>query len=162
ELALPDNGETWPVDIPFVLQTVGWGTSVTSVRLVEFPLDENGNVVGERDVAVQYHPLTDGRLPGETRGRIERTEGGPLLALDDFEQGASYEVQITEARTPLGAPLQAPALSAFATAPALRVTAYAPENGERDVAPGFDPIITFSAPIANPEAAEDAIVVEPA
>jgi lipoprotein-anchoring transpeptidase ErfK/SrfK len=219
------------------------------VRLVEFPLDEDGNVVGQRDVAVAYQPITEGRFPGESRGQIVREDGRPLLALDtwyeltitgdgkelsleglrpvplvvfrafgtprtpqprfaddglrygeplaigwnepiaafeyaitpavpthswlsddgltayigldEFEQGASYEVQITDARTPLGAQLPAPAASSFTTPAALRVTAFSPENGERDVAPGYDPIITFSAPIANPEAAEAAITVEP-
>jgi lipoprotein-anchoring transpeptidase ErfK/SrfK len=251
ELAVAEGQDLWPVDSPLIVETVGWGTSIENVRLVEFPLDENGNVVGERDVAVEYQPMTEGRLPGESRGRIVRQDGRPLLALnswyeltvaaegkeltlngvrpvpvetfrafgtprtpsprfdagnalrygqplaigwnepiaefrysispevpthswlsddgltayialDEFEQGASYEVQITDARTPLGAPLQAPAASPFTTAPALRVTGFSPENGERDVAPGFDPIITFSEPIANPEAAEHAIAVEPA
>ena len=251
ELGLPEGQETWPIDSPLVAETVGWGTSIENVRLIEFPLDEQGNVVGEREVAVTYQSVTDGRLPGESRGRIVRQDGRPLLALDswyeltvtaegkeltlsgarpvplvafrafgtprtpaprfeasdglrygeplpiawnepiadfqyaimpatashawlsddgltafialdDFSQGANYEVQITDARTPLGAPLQAPAASAFTTAPALRVTGFSPENGERDVAPGFDPIISFSAPVANPEAAEQAIIVEPA
>jgi lipoprotein-anchoring transpeptidase ErfK/SrfK len=251
ELAVSEGQDLWPVDSPIVLQTIGWGTSIENMRLVEFPLDEHGNVVGEREVAVQYEPVTDGRLPGESRGRLARQDGRPLLALDSwyeltvaaegkeltpagvrpvpievfrafgtprtpaprfavddalrygqpltiawnepiaefryaitpeapthswlsedgltsyialdaFEQGASFEVQITDARTALGAPLQAPAASAFTTPPALRVTAFSPENGERDVAPGFDPIITFSAPIGNPEAAEEVIVVEPA
>jgi lipoprotein-anchoring transpeptidase ErfK/SrfK len=251
DLALAEGQETWPVDSPLVVQTVGWGTTVENVRLMEFPLDENGAVVGERDVAVEYQPITEGRLPGESRGRLVRQDGRPLLALDawyeltvaaegkeltlngvrpvplvafrafgtprtpaprfeetdalrygqpltiawnepiaefhytvtpaaathswlsddgltayialdEFTQGASFEVQITDARTELGAPLQAPAASAFTTPPALRVTGFSPENGERDVAPGFDPIITFSAPIANPEAAEQAIAVEPA
>ena len=236
ELAVAEGQDTWPIDSPIVVQTIGWGTSIENVRLVEFPLDENGNVVGERDVAVQYQPVTDGRLPGESRGRLARQDGRPLLALDSwyeltvaaegkeltlagvrpvpmevfrafgtprtpaprfeggnalrygqpltiawnepiaefryaitpeapthswlsedgltsyialdgFEQGASFELQITDARTGLGTPLQAPAASAFTTPPALRVTAFSPENGERDVAPGFDPIITFSAPI---------------
>jgi lipoprotein-anchoring transpeptidase ErfK/SrfK len=251
ELGLSEGQQTWPVDSPLVVQTIGWGTSVENVRLVEFPLDEQGNVVGQRDVVVQYQPITEGSLPGETRGRLVREDGRPLLALDswyeltvaaegkeltlngvrpvplvafrafgtprtpsprfdagnavrygqplaigwnepiaefrytvtpevpthswvsddgltayialdEFEQGASFEVQVTDARTVLGTPLQAPAASAFTTAPALRVTGFSPENGERDVAPGFDPIITFSAPIENPEAAKDAIVVEPA
>jgi lipoprotein-anchoring transpeptidase ErfK/SrfK len=251
DLAIPEGQEAWPIDSPIVLETIGWGTSIENVRLVEFPLDEHGNVVGERDVAIQYEPVTDGRLPSESRGRLARQDGRPLLALDSwyeltvaaegrevtlagvrpvplevfrafgtprtpsprfevpdalrhgqplviawnepiaefryaiapevathswlsedgltsyialdsFEQGASFEVQITDARTALGAPLQAPAASPFTTPPALRVTGFSPENGEREVAPGFDPIITFSAPIANPESAEEAIAVEPA
>ncbi|HWP28834.1 MAG TPA: L,D-transpeptidase, partial [Chloroflexota bacterium] len=36
-----------------------------------------------------------------------------------------------------------------------------PANGARDVATGEDPVLTFSAPVANPEAVEEAITIDP-
>ena len=46
--------------------------------------------MGEREVAVTYQSVTDGRLPGESRGRIVRQDGRPLLALDSW-----YELTVT-------------------------------------------------------------------
>ncbi len=238
-------------DTPLVLQTVGWGTTVDDVALVEFRLDAEGGVLDEHDVPVRYEPVTEGRLPGETRGRLVAPDGGPLLALDawyeltvygrgtdltwsglateplrewrafgtqrvpqpragaapviaygeplaitwnlpivdfqytltpavpsrswlnqagniayvqleEFEQGARYELQIADARTAAGAALPAPVAVTFTTPAALRVVSMAPDSGARDVAPGLDPILTFSAPVANPDVAEAAIVVAPA
>ena len=250
ELTLPADDGPLALDAPLTLQAIGWGTTVDEVRLTELLLGEQGEVVATRDVPVRYQAVTDGRLPGETRGVLVAPSGGALFALDaryelsvqgegqemtwlgprsfplvvertfatartprpqfatdglvqygeplvvawsepvaafkytitpearsrswlsddgevayilleDFQQGTAYEVQITDARTPLGAPLQAPAGTSFTTPAALRVTGFSPDNGERDVAPGLDPIITFNAPVANPEAAEATIVVEP-
>src|SRR5579883_30845 len=68
ELALPEGQDTWPVDSPLVVQTLGWGTSVENVRLVELPLDEDGNVVGQRDVAVEYQSITEARCRASRAG----------------------------------------------------------------------------------------------
>jgi hypothetical protein len=83
------------------------------------------------------------------------------IALDDFVQGTRVGVEITDARTPAGAPLREAPPGAFYTPDPLRVVGFTPENGARNIARGLDPIITFSEPVANPEDAERAIIVEP-
>jgi lipoprotein-anchoring transpeptidase ErfK/SrfK len=250
DLALPAETGPVAVDTPLVLQTIGWGTTVGQIQLTEYQLGDDAEVVAQREVPVRYQPITEGRLPGETRGVLVSPDGGPLLALDaryelvvrgegkvfswqglvksvplvvrgafatpltprpqfegarllvdepiaigwnvpiagfeyvvrpearshswlsedgttayialdDFEQGSRYEVEITDAQAASGAPLAAPGTAVFTTPAALRVVGYTPDNGARDVAAGLDPILTFSAPIGNPEAAEDAILVDP-
>jgi hypothetical protein len=83
------------------------------------------------------------------------------IALDDFVQGTRVGVEITDARTPAGAPLREAPPGAFYTPDPLRIVGFTPENGARNVARGLDPIITFSEPVANPEVVEQAIIVEP-
>ncbi|MBX5492786.1 MAG: L,D-transpeptidase family protein [Chloroflexi bacterium] len=83
------------------------------------------------------------------------------IALDEFVQGTRFGLEITEARSPAGAPLGDAQQGAFRTPDPLRVVGFTPDNGASNIARGVDPIITFSAPVANPEAAERAIVVEP-
>jgi lipoprotein-anchoring transpeptidase ErfK/SrfK len=250
DLVAIDPDAPVPVETPLVLQTLGWGTTVEDVTLIEFALDPEGRILGEREVPVRFEPSTEGRLPGERRGRIVGLDGRSPLVLDawyeltvrghgteltwqgprdvplvefrafgtphraqphlptdavvaagealtiswnvpvaeftytltppgrsrswlsedglvayiqleDFAQGARYQVEVTGARTALGAPLAAPASAAFTTPPALRVVDFAPGNGARDVAPSTDPVLTFSAPVANPDAAERAIRVDP-
>jgi lipoprotein-anchoring transpeptidase ErfK/SrfK len=58
--------------------------------------------------------------------------------------------------------LLGPVSAVLTTPAALRVVGFTPENGAREVAAGLDPILTFNAPVANPELAEESIVVEPA
>ncbi|HZU07926.1 MAG TPA: L,D-transpeptidase family protein [Chloroflexota bacterium] len=250
DLTLPPNGEFVSTGAPVILQTVGWGTTIETIRLVEFPLDADGRVLGEREIPVRYEPITSGRLPGETRGVLVRADGQPLLALDawyelrvegyghalswrglrrvpvtveaafgtprtpvprfaadtvvtygqpfaiawnvpiaevhyavrpatptrtwqsedgtvtyialdEFQQGTRYEVEITDARATTGVPLRQPVVGSFTTPAALRVVSTTPANGARDVATGEDPVLTFSAPVANPEAVEEAITIDP-
>ncbi len=250
EVDLPADGGPIAVDEPLILQTVGLGTSVVDLRLTELELNPEGQVVSRRAVAVNYRPVTEGHLPGETRGMLVRADGSLLLgldaryeltvrgegkelswqglrsvpllaertfstpltprpqleddvvlavgeplelgwnvpitefhyrvrpevethswlgadgqtayiALDEFQQGARYEIEVTDARATTGAPLLQPATGVFTTPSPLRVTGFTPENSARDVAPGLDPILTFNAPITNPELAEDVILVEP-
>jgi lipoprotein-anchoring transpeptidase ErfK/SrfK len=84
------------------------------------------------------------------------------ISISDFEQGAHYSVDITGAQATSGAPMNAPATATFTTPAALRLIDVTPRYGEKDVAPGLDPVLTFSAPIANPDLAADAIQIEPA
>src|SRR3712207_5069741 len=71
DLDLPTAEEPLAVDTPLVLQTTGWGTSVDDVTLIEFQLDQTGEVVGQREVPVRYQAITEGLLPGDSRGTIE-------------------------------------------------------------------------------------------
>ena len=82
-------GAPLSLDAPLVLQTVGWNTRVSELRLTEFTLDGNGQAVSQRDVPVVYQPITEGRLPGESRGLLVRPDGGSPLTYD-----ARYELVI--------------------------------------------------------------------
>jgi lipoprotein-anchoring transpeptidase ErfK/SrfK len=250
ELSVPSTAAPVAVDAPLILQTVGWGTGVAGVTLTEYVLGDDGQVTDQREVPVEYRMITEGRLPGDSRGVLVRPDGGsplaydaqyelvvrgqgfdwsfsgrhsvPLVAaavfstsltprpdypdnptvavgepvaigwnvpiasfdyqvsppaqsrmwfnedhdiayiqLEDAQQGTQYQVDLSGASSTNGAPMRGVAAAKFNTAPALRVVAMTPDAGARDVAPGLDPILTFSAPVANPEAAADAIVVEP-
>jgi len=243
-------GAPLSLDAPLVLQTVGWNTRISELRLTEYTLDGGGQVISQRDVPVVYQPITEGRLPGESRGVLVRPDGGPLLTydaryelvvrgvgsqwswtgqrsvplasaavfttplsprpeypdhlvlpygeplaigfnvpitsieyqvhpdvpsrmwlsedreiayilLEDPAQGTEYSVEITGAMGASGAPIRQAAVATFHTPAALRVVSVTPDNGARDVAPGLDPVITFSEPVANPDAAEQAISVDP-
>ena len=250
ELSLTSTAAPMAVDAPLILQTVGWGTGVASVTLTESVVGADGQVTDQREVPVEYRTITEGRLPGESRGVLVRTgrriaaglrravelvvrgqgydwslagrrslplvaaaafstsltprpdypdnptvpTGEPLaigwnvpvasfdyavsppaqarmwfnedhdiayIQLENAEQGTQYQVDLSGTTSTNGAPMRGVAAAKFNTAPPLRVVAMTPEAGTRDVAAGLDPILTFSAPVANPEAAAEAIVVEP-
>src|SRR5262249_33772391 len=79
--APPTEAGPVAVDPRLVLQTIGWGTTVGQIQLTEYQLGDDAQVVAQREVPVRYQPITEGRLPGETRGVLVSPDGGPLLAL---------------------------------------------------------------------------------
>src|SRR5690242_15432078 len=72
ELSVPSTAAPVAVDAPLILQTVGWGTGVAGVTLTEYILGDDGQVTDQREVPVEYRPITEGRLPGESRGVLVR------------------------------------------------------------------------------------------
>jgi lipoprotein-anchoring transpeptidase ErfK/SrfK len=250
DLSVPSTMAPVAVDAPLILETIGWGTGVDGVTLTEYTIGADGQVADQREVPVIYRTISEGRLPGESRGLLVRPDGGsplaydaqyelkvrgqgyewslggrrtvplvaaaafstslsprpdysdnptlpageplaigwnvPLasleyqvsppaqarlwfneehnvayIALENPEQGTQYQVDLTGATSSEGAPMRGLAAAKFNTAPALRVVAMSPDNGARDVAAGQDPILTFSAAVANPDIAADHIVVDP-
>src|SRR5262245_10743312 len=89
DLALPAESGPVAVDTPLVLQTIGWGTTVGQIQLTEYQLGDDSQVLAQHEVPVRYQSITEGRLPGDSRGVLVREDGGPLLALD-----ARYELVV--------------------------------------------------------------------
>src|SRR5207245_7245009 len=77
------------VDAPLILQTIGWGTGVAGVSLTEYAVGADGQLTDQREVPVEYRMITEGRLPGESRGLLVRPDGGSPLAYD-----AQYELVV--------------------------------------------------------------------
>ena len=166
ELTVRGTGREWtltgPRSVPLVAERA-FGTALRpQPRLAETTMLAHGE-----PLAIPWNvPISEFRytLSPDVPSVSWLSEDGTtaFIALDEFVQGQRYDLQITEARAGAGAPLVTPFTSVVTTPAALRVVAVSPDNGARDVAPGQDPILTFSAPVANPELAEDAIGVYPA
>jgi lipoprotein-anchoring transpeptidase ErfK/SrfK len=181
-LVSPDGGALFDLDARYTLQVQAEGKELTWLGPRGVPLTVERTFATARTARAQFasdpvlrfgEPLAiawsepvaefEYTITPDVRSHSRLSEDGTTayIELDEYQLNGRYEFQVTDARTRLGAPLLAPVAAAFTTPPALRVTGYAPTNGARDVAPGEDPIISFSAPVANPEAAEQAIVVDP-
>ncbi|MBE0429771.1 MAG: L,D-transpeptidase family protein [Thermoleophilia bacterium] len=97
-----------------------------------------------------------------TKSRIDNTnQSRAFIEMEDYEQGQSYSLTITQARTKNGAELRQPMAQTINTTEPLKVV-FVPGDGESGVSAAARPSLTFTEPIKNPEIADSLITIEPA
>jgi hypothetical protein len=123
-------------------------------------------------VTLQYgESLTLTAATDLTTAQIEMSDDAPARAtvrgkqvivdLPDYQQGADFDVTIASATSPEGAPLQEPLSVHIHTPEALPTPTIDPADGDRNVLPIDHPSITFPEPVADPDAATQALEIQP-
>jgi lipoprotein-anchoring transpeptidase ErfK/SrfK len=83
------------------------------------------------------------------------------LALPEYQQGAEFDLDVAAAVSAQGAPLAQPLQVHFVTPPALDPPTFAPEDGSVGIQPSRHPSVTFAAPVADTDAATNALRIDP-
>ena len=100
---------------------------------------------------------TDGDVPAQVAvGRNDIR-----LALPDYRQGASFDLNVLSATSLQGAPLAQPLKIHVMTPPALEPPALQPEDGSIGIQPAAHPSISFPEPVADQAAATRALQIDP-
>jgi hypothetical protein len=107
--------------------------------------------------------LADAHIEMSDDAPAEATVNGNqvAIALPDYQQGADFDVTVTSAVSPEGAPLAEPLSVHIRTPEALPAPSIDPVNGDRNVLPIDHPSITFPEPLADPDAATEALEIQP-
>jgi L,D-transpeptidase catalytic domain len=123
-------------------------------------------------VTLQYgESLTLTASTDLTNAQIEMSDDAPARAtvngkevvidLPDYQQGADFDVTVASALSPQGAPLAQPLTVHIHTPEALPSPTIDPADGDRNVLPIDHPSITFPEPVADPDAATQALEIQP-
>jgi hypothetical protein len=107
--------------------------------------------------------LTNAQIDMSDDAPAQATVNGKEVVIDlpDYQQGADFDVTVTSARSPQGAPLAQPLTVHIHTPEALASPTIDPVDGSRNVLPIDHPSITFPEPVADPEAATEALEIQP-
>jgi lipoprotein-anchoring transpeptidase ErfK/SrfK len=84
-----------------------------------------------------------------------------VISIPNYQQGLEFDVTVTSATSPDGAPLEQPLTVHLRTPAALEPPTLAPADGARAVTPLAHPAITFPEPVADQEAATRALSLDP-
>lgn len=107
--------------------------------------------------------LTDTQVStdGDVVAQVDVGRNDVRLALPDYRQGASFDLNVLSATSPQGAPLAQPLKVHVVTPPAFEAPALQPEDGSIGVQPATRPSISFPAPVADQSAATRALQIDP-
>jgi lipoprotein-anchoring transpeptidase ErfK/SrfK len=130
------------VDVPTAPVMLRYGETLT--------LNSSDELV---DAAVSTTPDSPGQLT--VMGSQIR------VSVPEYRQGAEFDVVVSSARSPMGAPLAAPVLVHFVTPPAFVAPTFQPEDGSYGVQPSSQPSVTFGEPVADLDAATNALSIDP-
>jgi lipoprotein-anchoring transpeptidase ErfK/SrfK len=83
------------------------------------------------------------------------------VSLPQYQQGSEFDLTVASALSSEGAPLANPVRVHFVTPPAFDVPTLDPADGEVGIRPSAHPSVTFAEPVADQEAATQALQIDP-
>ncbi len=167
------GGQTYQVELVHVTAADGVERQTPAVVKVDVPVQPTFLDLPSAPVTLRYGetlslkssvPLSQARATLSDGGRADVTVEGTTLrvALPEFKQGQSFDVTIADARSVDGAPLARPATVHVQTPGPLVAPEITPEDDTRGVDLNVHPGVTFAEPVADRQAAERALSIEPA
>jgi L,D-transpeptidase catalytic domain/Bacterial Ig domain len=166
------DGQTYRVQLADALSTDGlalrkpgsFSIAVpTRPEFVDPPSEPVTLQYGESLTLTASTDLTDAQIDMSDDAPARATVDGKEVVIDmpDYQQGADFDVTVTSATSPEGAPLAQPVTVHIHTPEALPTPTIDPVDGNRNVLPIDRPSITFPEPVADPDAATEALEIRP-
>jgi lipoprotein-anchoring transpeptidase ErfK/SrfK len=166
------DGQTYSVQVTDGVSTDGLALRKPSSFRIGVPTRPRFVDPPGEPVTLQYgESLTLTATANLSNTQIDMSEDAPARAsvkgsqvvidMPEYQQGADFDVTIGSATSPEGAPLQEPVTVHIQTPEALPAPSITPADGDRFVLPFSHPSISFSEPVADPEAASQALQIQP-
>ena len=132
-------------------------------RFVDPPTEPVTLQYGESLTLTATTDLTNVQIDMDDQAPARTTVKGNqvTIALPEYEQGADFDVTVSSATSPDGAPLPEPLSVHIHTPDALAAPTITPADGDHFVLPTSHPSIRFAEPPADPEAATQALQIQP-
>jgi hypothetical protein len=166
------DGQTYHVEVTDAVSTDGLrlrqadGFKIgvpTRPEFVDPPTEAVTLQYGESLTLTASMDLTDAQIEMSDDAPAQVTVNGKEVIIDvpDYQQGADFDVTVRSAMSPQGAPLAQPLTVHIHTPEALPTPTIDPVDGNRNVLPIDHPSITFPEPVADPDAATQALQIGP-